>query len=124
MTILALISRWILSGGWKFILGGIVLAYVYSVYLDYQHAKEVAATVPALSAQIEGYKRADAARQQADADLTKWQNAASDILSNLRRASKNAAVATNPVCAPSDADRSLRNDAFDQLLSSAPGTPD
>lgn len=121
---LAFVSRWFFAGGWKFVLAAIVAGYLYFLYLDYQHAKDEAAKVPVLSAQIEGYKKADAARQQADADLSKWQSAASDILNNLRKASRNAAVAINPVCAPSDTDRSLRNDALNRLLSDAPGSPD
>lgn len=122
----AFILPWILSGGWKWLLGGIaalvVGLYVYSWVSHYHHLEAQAAKVPALEAFMAKSKQADADRIKADQALSTWEAAKGDILATIRKSMKNAPIQTNPVCFPTADDRRLRNDAFDKLLP-APAVP-
>lgn len=110
---------------------GAVAIFTFVVY--FQHLRAEAAKVPALQATItQQNERAgalatkmaavDAARSASDKALSDWQNdVKAPILETIRKAGKNAAASTNPVCRPSPDDRKLRNDAWQSLLGSGQG---
>lgn len=105
----------------------------------YESITSEAAQVPALNARIAqddatatalSQRLADVtkARDAADAALTAWQANSAQIIATVKKEGAHAAASINPVCAPSDADRSVRNDALVHLLgaqqpASAVGVP-
>ncbi len=127
MTALALISRWLLAGGWK-----LALLFAFAIaaglmVVRINHWRSEAARVPALLAQIaQSEKRADVVlakladaeqkRGAAEAALSAWQSYKSVTLTPLKDEGRHAPASTNSVCLPSALDRRLRNDAIGKLL--------
>lgn len=129
----ALILKWFLGGGWIKCLEGLaVIALVAwgAMWLHNYHAMQAkAAKADQLQGQLtDEHARLDvalAAKRQAetDRDLARHLLVMSDQDRNaffdaLRKGMKNAPVVVNPLCWPSDADRSVRNDAREKY---APG---
>lgn len=101
---------------------GLLIAGVLAgFYFHYRHLESEAAKVEGLTAKVTAYAKADKDRQAVDQQFSDWQTQIKDtILDGLRKAPR-PVVATNPGCAPSDADRELRNRAATQLLPISPG---
>lgn len=99
-----------------------VLGGLTTFYLHYQHLQSEAAKVPVLEQRVNDYAKADEDRQKVDAALSTWQNAKSDILSTIRKGMSHAPIAVNPVCAPNDDDRRMRNEALARVLPEPAGT--
>jgi hypothetical protein len=131
----AALLTWVLNGGWKWALGAIGAAvlgfFVISWFSAYNDMKAKAALVPGLEATITArdavigaMKQADADRAAADKRLSDWQHSKDQILAAIRKGMSNAPVHTNPICAPTDDDRRVRNEALDKLLAvPAPAVP-
>lgn len=122
----------------KLILYGILLLAVTGTLggfiWHYRHISAEAAKVPLLEEQIKSAnaRATDAAEQLAinntrhdrvDTLLSEWQGTKNEILRNLRNLPR-PAVATLAQCAPSVADRRVRNDAISAVLGTGPaGSP-
>lgn len=100
--------------------------------LHYRSLAAEAARVPALEATIaeqndraaklaKAIAAADAARAEASAALTRWQDLKTATIEAVKKEGRRAAAATNPACAPAADDRRLRNDALNSLLRSSGG---
>lgn len=98
-----------------------VLGGITTFYLHYEHLQSEAAKVPVLEQRVADYAKADIDRQKVDAALSTWQNAKTDILTTIRKGMAHAPIAVNPVCAPSDDDRRVRNEALARVLPDAAG---
>lgn len=92
----------------------------------YKNLRAEADKVPELEKQISNmeiqaqdalasYLSAEAGRKDAESRLTDWQTVRNDMVASIRRELRNAPVATNPVCAPSDDERRMFNDAIAAL---------
>ena len=92
----------------------------------WQHLKSEAARVPLLSQRIASddaratvlatrLAQVETARAAAERALAQWQADKSLALQSLEKERQHAPAYTNPVCAPTDADRSLRNAAAIRL---------
>lgn len=101
----------------------LLLGGATAFYLHYEHLQSEAAKVPVLEQRVADYAKADEDRQKVDLALSTWQNAKSDIISTIRKGMSHAPVAVNPVCAPSDDDRRMRNEALARVLPEPAGTP-
>lgn len=117
---------------------GAAVLGLFLVLSHYQNLRAEAAKVPELEKQISNmeiqaqdalasYLSAEAGRKEAEARLTDWQTVRNDVVASIRRELRNAPVATNPVCAPSDDERRMFNDAvaaiFTGNVSSEAGVP-
>lgn len=111
-----------------FRLGAVGLVGVVGVlfWLHYQNLRAEAAKVPELEkaiqaerdlaqSNLESYLTQEYARQQAQAELMDWERVKNDVVAAVRREMRNSQVATNPVCAPTDAERELYNSAIRDL---------
>jgi hypothetical protein len=124
---------WVLGGGWKWIAGGLLLIGLLTaggIWLHHYHIlEEKAAQYDTLKASFEDqnnrlakamvtiHDNEIAARQAAD-DLRVSTADRASLFAALRKGMANAAVATNPVCFPSDDERGVRNKALERY---APG---
>jgi hypothetical protein len=97
-----------------------------AAFATWQHLKSEAALVPALSQRIAGddaragalaarLAQVETARAAAERALAQWQADKSLALQSLEKERQHAPAHTNPVCAPTDVDRGLRNAAAARL---------
>ena len=112
---------------WLRLAGALAFAMaVAAAYGWWHHLKAEAALVPELSRRIASddaranalslrLAQVEKARAQSEAALGQWQADKSLALASLEKDGQHAPAATNPVCAPTDADRGLRNAALDRL---------
>lgn len=131
----AAILTWVLNGGWKWALGALAAAimgfFIVSWVSDYNDMKAQASRVPGLEAAISAkdavitaMRKADADRTEADKKLSDWQHSKDQILAAIRKDMNNAPVHVDPICAPTDDDRRVRNEALGKLLAvPAPAVP-
>jgi hypothetical protein len=106
---------------------------VFLIVIHYQNLRAEAAKVPELEKQISdmeiqaqdalaSYLSAEAGRKSAEARLTDWQTVRNDVVASIRRELRNAPVATNPVCAPTDDERRMFNDAVSAIFAGNAGS--
>jgi hypothetical protein len=115
---------------WLKLAGALALVLALAAaYAWWHHVEAQAALVPGLSQRIASDDaRANAlaarlnqiatARATAERALAAWQADKSLALQSLEKEGQHASAATNPVCAPSDADRGLRNATLGRLAGS------
>lgn len=118
---------------WKLIGFAAVIAAAGLFYWHYESISAQAALVPGLQARIttddaratalaQRMADVDKARSSAESALSAFEAGEQTVIANLKKASAHAAAQTNPVCAPSDIDRGMRNDALRQLLGAGQAT--
>ena len=126
VSILALLSRWFFGGGWKWVAGAVVIGglTIWGVsWLNHYHdLQDKAARTEKAEGQIKDFTTrldkavaakaaADKERDKARAQLAQADADRATYFNMLKEGLKNAAVRTNPVCWPTDADRRVRNEA-------------
>jgi hypothetical protein len=138
MEFVALFFRWLLQGGWKWLLGGaaaLVIGWKVMAFVNHYHVIEAKAaqtdalvkanadlTAKAkafdlrLAAVRDKQAQAEKDRDQARAALGQGDKDRAAYMAMLKGALENAAVRTNPLCWPSDGDRRLRNDFWGKFL--------
>jgi len=113
---------------------GVGLVLVGGLYWHYSHLRSEAAKVPELEREIAeqallaqdnlaAYLTAEAARHELQSELLDWEASRNSIIGALRYEIRNAPIAVDPVCAPSELDRRMRNTAIDQLIAGAGTEP-
>jgi hypothetical protein len=113
---------------WIRIGGALALGlFAAALFAHVRHIEKQAALVPTLEARIASDEaranalatalaKTDAARAEADRALSRWQVLKDNLLATLNKEARHATAAKNPLCAPHDDDRRLRNAALDRLL--------
>jgi hypothetical protein len=113
---------------WAKAAGALALVFLVAIALArYRYLVNEAALVPQLEARIVSDEKqttalsarlaaTEAARGAADRALSRFETDKDAVLATLTKESRHVAAESNPVCAPSDGDRRLRNAALARLL--------
>lgn len=128
MTLLAAFSRWVLAGGYKWILGAIAIFALYLGVQQIRHWKAESEKVPALNSKITGmetqagdilerFTLSEVKRHETEQLISAKEAEIAALISALRDKSRDTPANTNRICLPTDGDRSVRNDALGKLAS-------